>query len=120
MDKRREQGKKKLVEFGFGLTILRDSVALDSMCVDRGDSGGGITHPSPNATGDGQTPQVASESETTRGVTEVSRSPPVIRWKFQPNICASLARRGQRGGGSLRPQGAIDRLMCLRLTAREE
>ena len=46
MDKRREQGKKKLVEFGFGLTILRDSVALDSMCVDRGDSGGGRDNPS--------------------------------------------------------------------------
>ena len=43
MDKRREheQGKKKHVESGFGLTILRDSVALDSMCVDRGDSGEG-------------------------------------------------------------------------------
>ena len=101
MDKRREQ-RKKHVEFGLGLTILRDSVALDSMCVDRGDSGGGITHPSPNATGDGQTPQVASESETTRGVTEVSRSPPVIRWKFQPNICASLARGHSEGPLGLR------------------
>ena len=104
-----EQRKKQHVEFGLGLTsrqrtheFLQDSVALDSMCVERArGQWGGITHPSPNATDDGQTPQVASESETTRGVTEVSRSPPVIRWKFQSNICASLARGDREVEGPL-------------------